>query len=315
MQAYSKSEHLSVLSIGRKAVIGIAILLFAVGAAMRVNADSPAGKEAPDTREQTIRNQIVTTIEHPKAQVITDNLSGDSADALMNSTTTRLDSSVFGKFSHICSDGSTMHFRLFKPVTTPGTKYPLVMYYNGSGNEGSDNVRQLMASVSPRLLALPEIQQKYPCYVAVPQIPDKLVKGWEDRVVPEHKEIYDLLVKTYSAIDTSRVYLAGFSAGGSLVYHELSRNPDLFAAGLAADGGGDVNNWPAIYVAHHIPLMMFCGGSKDFANPAGPVFVKRSADLGGKLTCVSFPNLNHWQVGNTFLQEPGVLDWLFAQHR
>lgn len=315
MKVKTKSRHRSMLFTGWKAMVGIAVLLLTVGTTLALRAATPEGK-TPDSREQ-IRQQIVATIKHPQALVITDNLSGDDANTLMNSTTPRLDSNIFGKYHLLCGDGRTMYYRLFKPATTPGKKYPLLIYYNGSNNEGSDNTSQLLATVSPRLYALPEIQKQYPCYIAVPQLPANLGKDWKTIAAAEHKEVYTLLLKSYPDIDQKRIYLAGFSAGASLVYLELSLNPDFFAAGLAADGTADIANWPAIYAAHYIPLLMFCGGSKDPINPArnGLVIEKTAEALGGKLTCVSFPNLDHWQVGNTFMQEPGVLDWLFAQHK
>ncbi len=300
-----------------KSAVGVVILLFILGAAMAVHADSPAGKDTPDPREQTIRAQIVATIQHPCAQVITDNLAMDAADALMKSLNARLSSDGFGKFDHVCRDGYTMNFRLFKPATTPGKKYPLVMFYHGGYDTGSDNERPLTSGVCPRFWTLPEIQQQFPCYVVIPQMSDKIKGNWRPITTVEHKEICDLLLQTYSDIDPTRIYIVGHSTGGSQVYVELATYPDVYAAGLASDGTGDVADFPSIYVAHHVNLMMFCGGSKDPMNPArnGLVFEKNTAALGGKYTCISFPNLDHWHVENTFLSEPGVLDWLFAQRR
>ena len=290
---------------------GTIFLLVAAGAAA---AAEPAAQQA---REQAIRGQIVETIKTPKAQVLVDDMPGEQADAMMKAVTPRLDSNVFGQYTIKCKDGITVSYRLFQPAVVAGKKYPLVIYYNGAMNEGNDNVKQLVATVSPRFWALPEVQRKHPCCVLVPQMPANLGKGWKSIAAAEHKELYDLVVKTYGNIDRKRVYLAGFSAGGSQVYNEMSLHPDLFAAGLASDGTGDIDNWPAIYVARRVRLMMFCGGSKDPINPKrnGLVLQKNMEALGGKATCIVYPNLDHWQVGNTFLQEPGVLDWLFAQHK
>jgi predicted peptidase len=316
MHSHNGTNRLSAIFAGRKTAPAALALLVVAGMVIAANLDSTRSKPA-DAREEAIRGQIVATIKHPTAQIITDNFTGEQANALMDATTKRLDSSGFAKYSLVCKDGVTMAYRVFKPATVPGKTYPLVVYYNGAMNEGTDNVKQLMATVSPRLWALPEIQQRFPCYVAVPQLPANLGRDWRAKAAAEHKEVYDLIVKTYSDIDTKRVYLAGHSAGGSQVYNELSLYPEVYAAGLASDGTGDVDNWPAIYVAHHVALMAFVGGPHDPINPKrnGLVMEQKIAALGGKMTCVSYPNLDHWQVGNTFLQEPGVMDWLFAQHR
>lgn len=293
----------------------IAVVLMVLGAGTSANAS--------ETDQKAIRDQIIAAIAHPKSQVITDDITADQANALMNATTKRLDSTGFDKLSLVCRDGYTMHYRLFKPVTKLGEKYPLVVYYHGRYNEGSDNTKQLMSTVVPRFWALPEVQQKHPCYVLLPQLPAELLtlgKAWKDHAIAEHKELYDLLVKTYSNIDTKRVYLTGHSMGGSQVLTELAQYPDLYAAGLASDGGaggGNIDKWAQIYASHHVNLMMFCGSTKDLFDFArtGLAFEEKTKALGGTLTCVIYPNLDHWQVGNTFVQEPGVLDWLFAQHR
>lgn len=291
--------------------------LFLAGAGILLLAGCSAMGGSSDSPEQSIRGQIIATIAHPKAQVITDDLAGEKATAMEKTMIPRLDSSGFGKYSLVCKDGVTMAYRVFKPAVVAGKKYPLVIYYNGAMNEGIDNEKQLMATVSPRLWALPDVQNKYPCYVLVPQMPANMGKDWKAKAAVDHKELYDLMVKTYSDIDTKRVYLAGFSAGAGQVYNELALHPDLFAAGLAADGTGDVDNMPQIYVAQHVPLMAFVGGPHDPINPKrnGLVFEQKIAALGGSMTCISYPNLDHWQVGNSFLQEPGVIDWLFAQHK
>ena len=37
--------------------------------------------------------------------------------------------------------------------------------------------------------------------------------------------------------------------------------------------------------------------------------------LGGQVTVVQFPNFDHGMMGDMFTSEPGVVDWLFAQHK
>jgi predicted peptidase len=73
-------------------------------------------------------------------------------------------------------------YRLFKPDANQ--KYPLVVYFHGSGGRGRDNLKQITRGslYGPRVWALPENQDRNPCFVLAPQ----LMKGpalWRDMKV------------------------------------------------------------------------------------------------------------------------------------
>ena len=76
-------------------------------------------------------------------------------------------------------------YRLFKPQAYDvNEKYPLVVYFHGSGGRGRDNLKQITRGslYGPRVWALPENQARNPCFVIAPQ----LVKGpaiWRDMKV------------------------------------------------------------------------------------------------------------------------------------
>jgi poly(3-hydroxybutyrate) depolymerase len=67
-----------------------------------------------------------------------------------------------------------MPYRLFRPKGT--AKLPLVLYLHGSGGLGDDNQKQLgLGNVfGTHVWALPENQQRFPCYVLAPQTD----RGW-----------------------------------------------------------------------------------------------------------------------------------------
>src|SRR5215510_11733837 len=77
---------------------------------------------------------------------------------------------VADKFEKRAHQGSwAMPYRLFKP--SGGGKAPVVLYLHGSGGLGDDNEKQLgLGNVFGTLVwALPDHQQRFPCYVLVPQ--------------------------------------------------------------------------------------------------------------------------------------------------
>lgn len=105
-------------------------------------------------------------------------------------------------------------------------KYPLIIYLVGSGHVGSDiNILVNVEAGLSKLL----YDRAFPMesVVIVPQ----LTSGWWSAV--EVKKAYDWAVPHYN-IDTDRVYLTGFSSGGSGSCEAIRAFPDLFAGYMGA---------------------------------------------------------------------------------
>ena len=63
-------------------------------------------------------------------------------------------------------------------------------------------------------------------------------------------------------------------------------------------------------------LMIFCGGNNDGVPPStGLTMAENINKLGGQVTVVHFLKFDHGMMGDMFTSEPGVVDWLFAQHK
>jgi predicted peptidase len=139
----------------------------------------------------------------------------------------------------------TLAYRLLMPQDyRPGRKYPLVVVFHGSGVIGNDNVQQL--GVFAKSWAQPEYRKKYPCFVLVPQFPSRSVEyvAATAGAVPVSKPLPPLFaaVELVSAIgkefnvDERRIYVMGFSMGGSSAMHAISLRPGMFAAAVSIAG-------------------------------------------------------------------------------
>jgi hypothetical protein len=257
----------------------------------------------------------------------TNNISAAKADSIIAAIENKLDKTQYGFYNIVCKDGYTLNYRLFKPASTPNVKYPLVITLPGSGSEGTNNTTQ-MGGVGASLWGQPEYQALHPHYSVVPQpsalIPDS---NWKNSYAYEYKQLRDTLIRMYPDIDTTRIYLTGFSAGASMVYRMLGYFPTSFAAGVPGDGaiGGAhegyeaMGIWPEIYVKNNTPIWMFNGGLSDAVKPDQINGMNNIADSitlhGGNPRTTNMPNLNHAQVEGMYKLEPGLFDWLFAQKR
>ena len=147
-----------------------------------------------------------------------------------------------GKFK---DDKAEVNYRLLKPKNLDKTKkYPLILVFHGSGAIGTNNTSQM--GVLSKMWLSPENRGKYPTYVLSPQFPVRSSNYHLDESrkvkVSESNEHLDLVLKSLDSliikenIDPNRIYVAGFSMGGSTTSNAISKRPDLFAAAINVSG-------------------------------------------------------------------------------
>ena len=121
-------------------------------------------------------------------------------------------------------------FRLNVPKVKE--KCPLVIYLDGAGSPGHDNIKQMFGAINPWYKLK---KSKSNCYFLAPQL--SYAEGYNR---DEHSEMLWELVqyisKSYGNIDLSRIYLVGVSYGGYGVIYESFRHPDRYAAVVSAVG-------------------------------------------------------------------------------
>ena len=270
-----------------------------------------------------------TSIAQPNVLSDTNYITAHDADSIIVAIELKLDKSGYGFYNMVCKDGYTLNYRLLKPATIPGLKYPLVFTLPASGVAGSDNYKQL-GGVGPTIWGQPAYQSLHPHYSVVPQqsaLITDTTSNYKNICAFEFKELRDTLIRLYPDIDTSRIYVTGHSAGGSFVYRMLGLFPNSFAAGIANDGaiGGAHEGyaamavWPAIYVEKNTAVWMFNGGLNDAVKPNQINGMFHIADSitahGGNPVTTYMPNLNHAETEGMYKLQNGLFDWLFSQHR
>src|ERR1700754_151402 len=172
-------------------------------------------------------------------------ISPDSANKIKNNILA-ISNDVFRPFQYTGVGSITINYRLLEPIQRNNKdKYPLVLVLHGSGRPiGTDNKSQL--GVLAKFWAQENIREKYPAYVLVPQFPRRSSNYRSDTVrkvltsVPDSCltvafQLIDSL-KNQLPIDDSRIYVLGFSMGGSSTINSLDSRPDLFAAGISISG-------------------------------------------------------------------------------
>jgi predicted peptidase len=226
--------------------------------------------------------------------------------------------------SRVYNGSRPMPYRLFRPVGT--ARVPLVLYLHGSGGLGDDNRKQLTLGnfFGTHVWALPENQQRFPCYVLAPQTaigwagyrespgggPARLVPGFGEGARLA-LEIAQALAREF-AIDDRRIYVTGQSMGGAGAWNLIAHRPEVFAAAVICCGSRTEDD---VKSALRVPLWNFHGK----ADRTVPVALSRERiaalrNAGGQPLATEYAGVDHnvWEWAYT---EPALPDWLFAQRR
>jgi predicted peptidase len=220
---------------------------------------------------------------------------------------------VDGFAARVHKGGSqSMPYRLFIPKGyDPAKRYPIVLWLHGSGGVGSDNRKQISqaSTTGTHTWTRPENQAKYPAFVLAPQCPSG--KSWNaPEVLDAVQEILAAVQREFS-IDNRRLYVAGQSMGGYGTWAMIARRPGMFAAAVPLCGGGNVMDAPSIMKT---PVWAFHGAADRTVSVwESRKMIDAIRKAGGTPRYTEYPGVGHEVWIKTF-KEPGLLDWVFAQH-
>jgi predicted peptidase len=216
---------------------------------------------------------------------------------------------------------SGMPYRLFIPKGyNKSQKYPLILWLHGSGSMGKDNLKQITGDsrAGTHVWTTPENQAKHPAFVLAPQCAETAELCWDNPQVEEPEdqmlyvmEILETLQAEYS-IDADRIYVAGQSMGGYGTWDIIIKRPDLFAAAIPICGGG--NSTRAARIAN-VAVWAFHGSDDQTVSVSESrkmiAAVKRA---GGNPKYTEYKGMRH-EIWDRVFKEPGLVEWLFAQHK
>ncbi|KUJ60636.1 hypothetical protein AR687_16535 [Flavobacteriaceae bacterium CRH] len=231
-----------------------------------------------------------------------------------------LNNETFDTVNFVGREQVGLKYRLYKPKQQKKDKsFPLVIVYHGSGRPiGTDNSSQL--GVLPKLFASAEIQNKYPSYVLAPQFSERssdyetennrnLLYSKPRASLNSVMELVDSL-KSNLNIDNKRIYVVGYSMGGSTAINSLAARPDLFAAGISISG---IPQFDKTEEMKTIPIWLI-HGLDDTENPitSDEQFYK---EMSANIRFWKLKGTTHDNVFTTTILGETLPEWLFKQHK
>lgn len=213
-----------------------------------------------------------------------------------------------GAFTRNVSEGGLNYQIMGNPKWDGKQRYPLLIWLHGAGQSGTDNESQ--SAGSPRQLYTPAMQEKHPCFVLMPQCPDRAI-GWKDSVADKLMVLVNDLGDNLP-IDKDRIYLTGSSMGGFGTWGIITKWPGVFACAVPLCGGGDASKAEII---RNTPIWIFHGDKDD------QVSVENSRKMfaalqgvKGNVQYTELPGAGHIITDQVYSQ-PELDEWMFKQKR
>jgi len=229
---------------------------------------------------------------------------------------------LFERLTFPNPDGTLLPYRLLRPQQPAGQRFPLVIMLHGSDKIGTDNEGQLADLALA--WALPANRQQFPAFVAVPQFPGRTSNydlSLSDHLLASHPaspllplfDLVDQLTATFP-IDPNRVYLVGFSMGGSGAWQSLLIQPEKFAAAVILSGTPPDRILASRF--RRSPLLI-CHGDADPENPyAAALAMFEAIGPDSEARFRTYTGMVHTAPPD--IADPASTwwrDWLFSQHR
>lgn len=227
-----------------------------------------------------------------------------------------------------------MEYRLFEPENLAADeRVPLIIGLHGVGRRTVD-ISKLLLSFH-QIPATPDFQAQFPCYILAP----KTTRSWFPKVIedpalsPEEvaalppfwqgrygdtveriqsppaegfgdQEILLGLIDQVVAenkIDPTRIYVVGFSMGGSGTWQTIAARPEFFAAAVPVAGGG-LFPWQWNEEVLSVPTWAFHGSIDITTVPElHRTLFAYASEVGGNMKYTEFEGANH-----------AILDFVFT---
>jgi predicted peptidase len=219
----------------------------------------------------------------------------------------------------------TVKYQVYVPPTYTGKdKLPVILFLHGSGERGSDGLKQTQVGLPAQIRVH---REWFDAIVVMPQCPDDSV--FRGAVADGAYAALETSVREFHG-DRERLYITGLSMGGYGTWQLLVDHPGVFAAAVGVNSGltastdmkelfvatkGDDPYAGVAAAAKDVPIWIF-SGAKDDVVPAeqSRKLVDALKAAGASPRYTEYADLGHGAWDRAYEDEK-LWKWLFAQRR
>lgn len=202
---------------------------------------------------------------------------------------------------------------------TQRSSVPLVVYFAGSGEVGTNLVSLLRQTTILKKVTDPDFQKRHPCYLLMPQLPKGMTihsgcPGKPNALAHVLKSLIDSCCRsaTRPSVDTNCIYITGLSYGGSVAFELPAYYPGYFAASVPISSFMNALMVPETNACQY---WLFYNKTSFVSEQKKHALNDLRASLqkaGGGLRVSTFPVEGH-NAWDRAWKEDSTWDWLFGQ--
>jgi predicted peptidase len=231
--------------------------------------------------------------------------------------------------------GHLYRYQIYIPVDyTPKTAWPVIVSLHGNGRQGTDGIKQTGPGLAARIR---EDGRPFPALVVFPQAQPGTRWFYPEMEALIMAELRQTI--TDFRVDTTRLYLQGYSMGGTGSYRLAVHQPNTFAAvvvvaGRVEDGPGytaaeiEIDRRANPFLAasdpfaalaakiKHLPMWLFHGDADTTVDVAQSRQLVTALERAGvQVRYTEYAGVDHLAVTSKAYADTTLFKWLFAQHR
>lgn len=233
------------------------------------------------------------------------------------------------------TDGHLYRYEVYVPVNySPKTSWPVIVTLHGNGLQGTDGMRVTGPGFASRIR---DNGGPFPAIVVFPQAQPGTRWFYPEMEALIMAELHQT-IREFS-VDTTRLYLQGYSMGGTGTLRLAAHRPNTFAAlvvvaGRVEDGPRyspteiEIDRKANLFLAapdpfealaakiKSIPIWLFHGDADTTVEVAQSRRLAAALErAGAQVHYTEYPGVDHTGVPSKAFADSALFKWLFAKHR
>ena len=209
-------------------------------------------------------------------------------------------------------------YLLFTPTKCGQKPVPLIVYFAGTGEQGTDLTAHFHQTTIFSIVTSPEFQKKHPCYLFAPMVPKEAqiacLKEWSPPMADLVCDAMYAVIRGAKTpkVDLNRLYLTGLSYGGRAAWTFPFGYPGRFAASIPVAGYANAETVPdsnpgSFWFVYNEGEYASEKARRGLADMARVV-----AERGGEFRMSPIPDKGH-NAWDKAWREDAVWDWMFSK--